>query len=282
MYARKIAQIAESRRHLRRDCGSLTYRRPKKRSRKVQAKQTVSYSRKKPLFLIFLFFVSQFFFLKSSLFSFRELEVKGASSVDTVDIEKKLGLSDSSTYWDLSEGSLLANLQSLHRLNGATVSVEFPGRVQVMVSERKPSFFVAYRRDARKWFSVDSDGVVLDIDKPQKGALKFYLPHPVKGGTQVREGDLQVVRYFQDQLSEDLKKRVRAINISNGQLLALKVIVGKRPVWVKLGRAEKLGYKLFLLQQLLTQLSKEKSIITSIDLRYSAPVVRKKPLESDS
>jgi hypothetical protein len=98
----------------------------------------------------------------------------------------------------------------------------------------------------------------------------------VRATTRVRERDLQVVRFFQDNLKGSLKEQVKAINIDDERHVALKVAFGKQPIWVLLGRPEKLQYKLFLLRELLEQLKAEKDQIRSVDLRYSAPVVRKR------
>lgn len=280
LYARKIAQIAESRRHLRRDCGALTYRRPKKRPRKLQVKQKVSISRHRPLFLMMLFFVSQYFFLQSPLFEHQTISVNGNESLSLSTVEERLGVKEGMNFWELSESSLEENLKALHLVDEARVSLVFPGEVRVNVSERKPSFFVAQKTSAPKWFSADQDGVVLKSAAPKDDALKIFLPHPVKDGTKVRTDDLQVVRYFQDRLSSNLRSSVRAIEIDQGQQLSLKTMVGKDPVWVKLGRAERLEYKLFLLSELITQLGKEQATILSIDLRFSAPVVKKKVVQT--
>jgi cell division septal protein FtsQ len=236
----------------------------------------MDFSRRRPLFLVFLFLVSQYFFMQSPLFHFREVKIVGSNRVAESLIKAKLGLVAEANYWNMSGDSLEVNLESLHRLANADVRFTFPGEVDVRVAERQPSFFVAYRRDANKWFSSDGTGVILEASKPSEGNLKFFLCHPVKGGMKVRPRDLQVVRFFQDSLKGDLRKQVRAINIGKNREITLKVAHGKEPLWVRLGRPERLEYKLFLLGELLAQISKEKVDVRSIDLRYSAPVVTKR------
>ena len=276
MYARKIAQIAESRRHLRKDSGSLTYRRSKKRARKAPVKRERRYSRGRPLFLILLFFVTQFFLLQSPLFQFQSVEIEGADLISETQIEKKLALNEEASYWELSPDSLTTSLTGVHQLASADVSVSFPGRVEVRVQERTPDFLVAFRKNTKKWYSADEGGIVLEKIPAKENSLKFLVDHPVKGGTQVRETDMQVVRFFQQNLTPELRKDVRAINIGQNRDISLKVLFGSQPIWVKLGRPEKLDYKLFLLSELMTQLGPNKSGILSVDLRYSAPVVRKR------
>lgn len=223
-----------------------------------------------------LFFVSQYFFLQSQLFEQQSISIRGTESLSETLVEGQLGQLQGVNFWELSESSLEANLKSLHLIEDASVSLVFPREVRVYVSERKPSFFVANKREVNKWHSADKDGVVLKGVAPTEGQLKIFLPHRIKEGSQLRSEDLQVIRYFQDRLGEELKSSIRAIDIEEGQQVSVKTVIGKDPVWVKLGRPERLEYKLFLLGELLQQLSKERSVITSIDLRFSAPVVKKK------
>ena len=69
--------------------------------------------------------------------------------------------------------------------------------------------------------------------------------------------------------------KIRAIKLGVTGEVAFRMKYGNDNIWVRLGRPEKLQYKLFLLNELLAKLEKEKSKVESIDLRYSAPVVKK-------
>lgn len=235
----------------------------------------MDFSRRRPLFLVMLFLLTQIYFMRSPLFEFRELEISGAINVPEEAIESKLGLPEKANFWDISTGSLQANLASLHRLEEADVSVTFPGRVQIKVEERKPSFFVASSANTTSWYTADKTGVILESSNPNSRSLRIWLSYPLRSASQVKEKDLQIVHFFQDHLDESLKEKIRIIKIGQDQEIALRVNYGAEPIWVRLGRPEKLPYKLFLLQELTRQLAKEKEKILSIDLRYSAPVVRK-------
>ena len=274
-----MSQIAESRRHLRRESGSLTFRRLKKKARTASSKREMDFSRRRPLFLVLLFLLTQFYFMRSPLFEFRELEISGAISVPEEAIESRLGLPEKANFWEISPQSLQANLANLHRLEEADVKVTFPGRVQVQVEERKPSFFVASINRTNNWYTADKAGVILESSSPNSRSLRFLLSYPVRSASQVKEKDLQIVHFFQDHLDDDLRQKIRVIKIGQDQELALRVNYGAEPIWVRLGRPERLPYKLFLLQELTAQLTKEKEKILSIDLRYSAPVVRKEVKE---
>lgn len=279
MHAKKIAPISDSRRYLRQDSGALTYRRSKKRARKSVQGREQTQSRRKPLFLVFLFCVAQFYFMQSSLFQIRELEIDGSEHLSESAIKSKLGLGLHENYWDVNSYSLQENLASLHTLERAEVAVSFPSRVKVVVQERQASFFAAFHGNTKTWFSVDGDGVVLESFKPDKKGLKMVLPYPLKAGIQIRETDLQLIRFFQDQLTGDLENRVKALKIRQDGSLALKTVFSKRSIWVKFGRPERLQYKLFLLKELLRQLGHEKAELASVDLRYSTPVVKKRQVK---
>ena len=274
MHARKISQIAESRRHLRRDSGALTYRRAKKKPRKANAKRERTFCRRRPLFLIFMFVVSQFYFLQSPLFQFNDVQIEGEKSVSEEDIESNLGLAETTSFWDVSDVALEENLMMMHRLREAQVDRSFPGRVSVTVSERKPAYFAAFIGNTKTWCSIDSDGVVLDETQANGDHLRILLSHPVRPGGQVRSSDLKAIRFFEDNLKGKLREQILAIKLGANGEVAFRMKYGGNPIWVRLGRPEKLSYKLFLLQERMVKLTNDKSAVESIDLRYSAPVVK--------
>ena len=283
MHARKISQIAESRRHLRRDSGALTYRRAKKKARKANAKRERTFSRKRELFLVFMFLISQFYFLQSPLFQFSAVEIEGATKVPASEIEQMLDLGATTTFWDVDDSGLEQNLMFIHQLENADVELSFPGRVEVVVSERKPAYYAAFIGNSSSWYTVDADGVVLESQPATTKHLRILLSHPVRPGAHVRPSDLKVIRFFQDNLKKPLRDQIRAIKIGVTGEVAFRMRYGNGNIWVRLGRPEKLQYKLFLLNELLVKLDKEKSTIESIDLRYSAPVVKKTgPVETES
>ena len=283
LHARKISQIAESRRHLRRDSGALTYRRAKKKARKAAAKRERTFSRKRELFLVFMFLISQFYFLQSPLFQFNSVEVEGATKVSAKDIEEMLDLGATTTFWDVDDSGLEQNVMFLHKLEQADVELSFPGRVEVTVSERQPAYYAAYIGNTSSWYTVDTNGVVLESAPATVKHLRVLLPHPVRPGANVRSSDLKVIRFFQDNSKEPLRNQIRAIKLGVTGEVAFRMKYGNGNIWVRLGRPEKLQYKLFLLSELLSKLEKEKSTVESIDLRYSAPVVKKSgPVEPDS
>lgn len=283
MHARRIAQIADSRRHLRRGSGSLTYRRAKKKSKKPNSHREIKISRKGPLFLMMLFFVSQYFFLQSSLFQVSDVVVEGNEVVPLDSIRANLGLSEHTRFWEVSPQTLKGSVLELHRLQDAEVAMAFPGRVRVKVQERAPAFSAAALGSERQWYAVDRDGVILNQRAPEKGAFKVLLDRPLRVGTQLSAKELEVILYFQKSLKPSLRQRLRTVKLNKRHEVALKISFKNKYLWVRLGRPEKMGYKLFLLEELLNQLKKERSQVASVDLRYSTPVVRlAKPAVPDS
>jgi cell division septal protein FtsQ len=228
-----------------------------------------------------MFLVSQFYFLQSPLFQFNDVQIEGADSLSESDIESTLGLVDTTSFWDVSNASLQQNLMVMHKLREAQVEMSFPGRVSVTVNERKPAYYAAFIGNTKAWCSVDSDGIVLDKADANSQHLRILLAHPVRPGGQVRKSDLKVIRFFEDNLTGKLREQVMAIKLGVTGEVAFRMKYGGKPIWVRLGRPEKLSYKLFLLQQMMTKLTKDKSSISSIDLRYSAPVVKKADVKAD-
>lgn len=222
-----------------------------------------------------MFLVSQFYFLQSPLFQFNEVVIEGTEELTESDIESKLGLGNETSFWDVSDESLQQNLLFMHRLSDADVEMSFPGRVSVMVQEREPAYYAAFIGNTNSWYSIDGDGVILDDAQASSEHLRILLSHPVRPGGQLRKSDLKVIRFFQDNLKGNLREQVMAIKLGETGEVAFRMKYAGKSIWVRLGRPEKLQYKLFLLQEMMTKLAAEKSSVSSIDLRYSAPVVKK-------
>lgn len=275
MYARKIAQLADTRRHMRRGCGTLTYRRNRKKSRKAPVVREIVVTRHRQLFLIFLFAVSQFFFLQSSMFLVREVSVKGEKEIAEASILEAMGLRKDATYWDLSPKNLRTDiLDEVNGLEAAKVEVVFPGRVAVKVAERKPIFTVSSLARTKHPFTVDRHGVVVAEGSAPNGSLKVILERNVKVGGLLSADELEVCTYLKSHLRPALAKRLDHVRFDNRGEVTLHLAYRDGKVPVRLGRAEKLTYKLVLLEELLASLQSESAEVVSIDLRFSAPIVR--------
>lgn len=276
VHARKVAQIADSRRHLRKSSGVLIHRRTSKknRGRKVSSNGEVRHSQTRPLFLVFLFLVTQYFFFGSPLFQVRDVIVNSSPRVSEKEIRSRLSLSDSSSTWAVSKSSIEMDLTGHPLLKDAQIDVVFPGRVTVSVSERKPRFYAAYHGTTEVWYSVDEEGVVFESVKPLKNQVKFLLSRPLKVGSRLSPSELEIIDYFQKELSPKLGQRFRDVKITKSLDLAIKLSFQNRDIWVRLGRPERMTYKLFLLEKLLAQLAPQTEQIESIDLRFSAPLVK--------
>lgn len=276
MYARKLAQLAQlnERRYVRRNVGTLTYRRNRKKSRKAPVVREIQVTRHRQLFLVFLFTVSQFFFLQSSMFVVREVTVEGQQTVPEKVIREAMELKEGTSYWDLSAAGLVAGIQELNRVESADVSVTFPGKVSVRVSERKPIYTVASMARTKHSFKVDKDGVVLSTGTAPKGALRLVLDRPVKVGGRLSADELEVSAYLREHLRPALAERLESVRFDDKGDVTLRVAYRSGKIPVRLGRPEKLAYKLFLLEELLASLKADSAQVLSIDLRFSTPIVR--------
>jgi cell division septal protein FtsQ len=259
---------------MRRGCGTLTYRRNRKKSRKAPVVREVVVSRHRQLFLVFLFAVSQFFFLQSSMFVVRDISVKGDTSLGEASILAAMGLGEGTRYWEVSPENLQADILEIHGLESAKVDVAFPGRVTVQVAERKPVFTVSSFARTTQLFTVDKQGVVVGKGEAPKGSLRVVLDRPVKVGGLLSPDELEVCTYLRSHLSGFLAQRLAHVRFDDRGDVTLRVAYGTAKIPVRLGRPEKLSYKLFLLEELLGSLKAESAQVVSIDLRFSTPIVR--------
>ncbi len=276
MYARKIAQLADSQRQTRRVSGVLTYRRTRRRNKVSTVLRESRVPRHRTLFLIFLFAVSQYFFFNSQLFQVHEVEITGNRAVSEPDLVEALGLGSREGYLGISSDLLRERLLLLDRVQEADVELQFPGRVRAQVTERIPRYSAAYQHAPEVWYAVDGQGVVLGQKVPDKGGWRILVPRKLKSGALLSEAEQKIVTELQGRVSQSLRQRLIVIKINQRSEVALKISFKDQPLWVRLGRPEKMEYKLFLLEQLLQQLRSEATEIELIDLRHSAPVVKLK------
>lgn len=259
---------------MRRNVGTLTYRRNRRKSRKAPVVREGHSSRHRQLFLVFLFVVSQFFFLQSSMFVVNEVTVNGQSVVDEATILKAMGIEEQARYWELSPEGLQTGILALNGMESAKVDVVFPGRVSVNVAERKPIFTVASRGSSSKLFSVDKDGVVVGEGAAPDNALRVLLDRPVRVGGFLSANELEVCAYLKTHLTKGTRDRLESVRFDDNGDVTLRVAYLNGKIPVQLGRPEKLSYKLFLLEELISSLKQESAEVVSIDLRFSTPIVR--------
>jgi cell division protein FtsQ len=259
---------------VRRGCGTLTYRRNRKKNRKAPVVREVVVRRHRQLFLIFLFVVSQFFFLQSSMFEVRDVSVKGESKISEGMILAALGLEEGTRYWELSAPNLQANVLEINGLESAQVEVAFPGRVSVSVAERKPIFTVSSSARTRQPFAVDRFGVVISKGAAPDGSLRIVLDREIKVGGLLSADELEVCSYLRSHLRPAIASRLESVRFDNHGDVTLRIAYRNGKIPVRLGRPEKLSYKLFLLEELLASLKAESAEVLSIDLRFSNPIVR--------
>lgn len=243
------------------------------------AREVVSTSHR-PLFLVFLFVVSQFFFAQSSMFKVQDVRVTGSTKFPESAVLAAMDLGPESTFWDLSAERLESNILDLHGVESAEVTVAFPNRVDVRVSDRQPLFTVSSLATTRQPFSVDKTGLILGRGEAPPGSLRLVIERDVRAGGRLSGNELEVALYLKDHLRPFLLQRLGQVRFDERGEVTLMVSYQSAKIPVRLGRAERLSYKLFLLEELLASLKAESAKVVSIDLRFSTPIVRQPVVKS--
>lgn len=223
---------------------------------------------------MFLFVVCQLIFVGSSIFQVHDVSIKTEEGLPESVIRQAMDLGPKPRYWDMSAANLEAGIQELDGVESAKVDVGFPGSLSVMVTERKPLYTVSSAATTSHPFTADKAGIVLGPGHAPTGALSVIVARPVKKGGRLSPRELRVLDRLQAHLTPELQAKLDTVSFdSHGDLLLrLKHKQGLLPV--RLGRPEKLSYKLFVLEELLDSLKREGSEVVSIDLRFTTPIVR--------
>lgn len=274
MYARKIAQISETRRYARRNAGSLSYRRQRKASVDSQAIRERGTSRHRQLFLVFLFTVCQFIFLQSSIFSLKDITIEGDRAISKEVIRGAMDLGDSPSYWSLAPQDIQSSLADLQGVESARVKLGFPSSLSVTIIERKPVYRICWVAAAHTAYGVDREGVIVADEPPQAGPISIALQRPVRVGGRLSPSELKVLEFFSKNAANPLLTDIKLIEFSNDGEVTLRFAYKTLTIPIRLGRPEQLGYKLFVLQELMSSLKAERAVVLSIDLRFTTPIVR--------
>lgn len=113
-------------------------------------------------------------FPTSSVFSLRQVEVRGALTLDPQALVRAAGLELGSPLASVDPERVRRELLRLPRVRQARVEVQWPSRVVVWVQERKP--LAVLRLPDRTQAAVDGEAVVLDRGGQEEGLPVILIP----------------------------------------------------------------------------------------------------------
>lgn len=284
MQARKYQSLQKGYRsyHAHATRGALTLRRPR-RSVKAPKPRPRSKHGARRLFLVALFLLAQAIFINSDLFLIHTVTIEGQQSLSEDYIREQLALPEQAKYWSTSLSNLHLRLSKVHQLAESEVKFVFPGRLEVDVVERQPTYRVAMLEAAPTYYDMDEAGMVLGKSSVDRsGELpKILVETPIHEGLSVSREMSFAVNESVRWLSGVFQPAPWFYTVDADHQVSLKTTFRGSTLTVKVGQIERMDYKVQVLELLLKKLVKQNKSAEEIDLRYSTPVVKLREVKGD-
>jgi cell division protein FtsQ len=209
------------------------------------------------------------FFLDSSYFSVREIQVRGGDKVSGHEIVAVAGLRQGMSIWKVELDQIEKKIAKHPWVRRVLVRREFPSRIIIDVEERTPRAIVA----VRKLYYVDSDGAVFKEVAPGED-VKFPLLTGLRA-EDVMAADPAVRRRIQDamRLAELMAQRSHSLSeIHFDALDRLVVYTTSYPVALYMGWGD-WDEKLDRMERLLTLWKGHEQRLASLDMSFRDQVV---------
>lgn len=230
--------------------------------------------RSRHCFLALIFLVAQGIFFFSSLFQVQSIQIAGLETLKASQVKQQSGLKAGTLLWMAPPTRVAERIAELQNVQRASVQYVLPGRVRITVEERQPAYQVASNTPRPVWYAVDREGVVLRRIKGTNNDLpRFKIEQRVEVGQHLHPALMATCAEACDRFEGQFPAAVWYYTLDQRGNLSLRTFNRQYPVDVQLGSLENLDQKIEILKAL-TNSVLQKELVTAIDLRFPAPVVR--------
>ncbi len=233
---------------------------------------------KDKLVFILLFLVcnlSLFLFLRSPLFTIREISVEGIDKLSLDEIYLAMSIREGMNIWKISPPELKERILTIPRVSEAEVDRILPDKLFVHIREKYPLALIPYHG---YYLELAPDGIVIGIRDDYGGELPLVnglLWGRMDMGTGISDRSRgEVIELFLEVLETNPSLPLAEINVENPQQIIVYTWEGME-VW--LGNSDNLAKKLEVLQYINHRLLFQENdpIGGYLDLRIAeAPVFR--------
>jgi cell division protein FtsQ len=177
--------------------------------------------------------------LHTSLFSARAITVVGSVHQSAAQIEAAAGLTDHPPLLDINGAAAALDIERLPWVRSASVGVNWPDGVHIVVTERVPRLVMATA--GGQWAEVSASGRVLaDVDALPPGLMEVTGPQaPGLPGTSLGSADQLGLRVATT-LPPSFRAQVTAVHVEPGDWVQLSMTT---PIVFDIGNAAQLRAK---------------------------------------
>lgn len=203
----------------------------------------------------------------SPWFTVQDLRVEGAVVMDDAEVAALAGARDQ-TIWFVQTEQIVERLKTSPYIEDASVAVELPDRLQIVIIERRPE--VRWQSGANRYL-VDAEGLVLGVDAAVVLTNTLVIDdrsgRPIQPNERVDTDALSLGQALALRLPRELNLEPASIGYDAERGMLVATTDNRTIVF---GRSERLDEKLAVLGALLTA----GTPFTYLDLRPSTPFYR--------
>jgi cell division protein FtsQ len=208
--------------------------------------------KKKFIFIILTLLFIIIFFLNSSYFEVKEIEVLGVSQILPLKVVKLSSLQPLQNILYFRTQKVKENIFKHPKVKNVEIKRIFPNKVKVLLIERKPFFLLKYKKE---FYILDEEGFVLEEGNKKKLVVMEEINlKEIKVGKQVL--DYRVKNAILTLKKQNLiyPEKIRKIKFVKDKIY----FYTKSNVKVKFGRGENIGKKMLYLAKVLQKIKDKK------------------------
>ncbi len=193
----------------------------------------------------------------------QEVEVGGATTVSTAEVEELAGL-DGASLLTADLGAAESRIEGLPVVKEATITRAWPQSVSIAIVERTPW---AVWQTSSGPYTVDEEGVVLEADAPDGAPTirVFGADTSLEPGQKVDPDAVALARSLTERVPAELALNVATFEWSGDSGLTVTTDTGYRVV---LGDSQDMEYKLAVWREIEAQLGRSSMTGHVLDLRF--------------
>lgn len=230
------------------------------------------------LFLLFCCLLATYFFLNSSFFALKSIEIIGNGVISDDEVIQLSGLTTGTNLFSLKTSEATIKIDSYPNIKKVEIKRKLPNTIIINVVERQPIAMVVIQNG---YALVDNEGIILKKLEITDGS-ELPLISQIDVGENKRPGDsiitpglksaLNIIKQMDDEFLENITEIIAPSQYS----LTLKTKTG---VKILFGEEEDIGRKIMIIEKFMKKNSASinEQNVEYIDLRYdTAPVIKRK------
>ncbi len=255
--------------------------------KKLTKKQEIAKKKRKTAFklikwtsIILILIGGGIYFLLSSFFNIKNIEVTGNTKLTSQEIISLSQIQLDENTFKIVKSKIEKNIKQNAYIEKVDIKRKLPNTISIEIQERVPTYIISF---ANAYVYINNQGYFLEIskDKPKLPMITGYLTkeEDIHEGGRLNLDDLQrleaVLQIMKSAESNGVNELITKINISDKQDYILELTEEKKTVHI--GDTSNLSTKMLYIKKIIDQNKNvEGEILVNTDLNNKGAIFRKK------